>query len=348
MSVPEYNSYFAAANTESGFKSFFEEIFFAPSIKRRYIIKGGPGTGKSSLMKKYVRSAAEKGHTAELYYCSSDTSSLDGVVLDGEVAIFDGTAPHSHDTVLPGAVDSIINLGEYWNGELLRSRRAEIEELSQKKSGQYGLAYECLSAYGSVCALADKIIEKCTDKDKLAAAAHRLLLPYKGRGGTAKRQVRQVSALGVRGQVHFDTLCRLATERVYIEDYYGSAALLFECLASTAEGKGYTVYLSYAVPRSAAIEELYLPEAGLWLGVGKPDGGARTVKMKRFVRAGALAEVRCELRALLGSARVLHDLAASHLARAGELHASIEKYYVIAMDFERMQGAAGVCDADFL
>ncbi len=333
-----YKTYFAAANTERGFVSFFEEIFFAPNIKRRYIIKGGPGTGKSSFMKKYARRALDEGHTVEVYYCSSDTSSVDGVVVDGEVAILDGTAPHSYDTVLPGAVDSIINLGEYWNEELLRSHRTEIQALGKQKSAQYRSAYDFLTAYKEVCTLGDRAVEQCVDKRKLESAVARLLPSKKcGAGAEGCRRVRQVSALGVHGEVHLDTLCSLARERVYIEEYYGCAAQFLEIAAKRAASYGYEVWQSYAVPRFGILNEIYLPQIGLWLGVGEATEDERVIKMKRFVYSDVLAEVRAQLRAIRSAARILYDLAAEHLARAGELHSKIEKYYVIAMDFDKME-----------
>ncbi len=338
MDSTAYKTYFAAANTERGFVSFFEEIFFAPSIKRRYIIKGGPGTGKSSFMKKYAHRALDEGHTVEVYYCSSDTSSIDGVVVDGEAAILDGTAPHSYDTVLPGAVDSIINLGEYWNEELLRSHRSEIQALGKQKSTQYRLAYDFLAAYGEVCALGDRAVEQCVDQIKLESAVARLL-PSKKYCGGAKgcRRVRQVSALGVHGEMYLDTLRSLAKERVYIEDYYGCASQFLEIAAECAVSYGYEVWQSYAVPRLGVLNEIYLPQVGLWLGVGKATEDERTIKMKRFVCSDLLAEVRAQLRATRSTACTLYDIAKAHLARAGELHSKIEKYYVIAMDFDKME-----------
>ena len=46
--------YFAAANSYKGFKSYFDRIFAPEQFDRIYIIKGGPGTGKSSIMKNIV------------------------------------------------------------------------------------------------------------------------------------------------------------------------------------------------------------------------------------------------------------------------------------------------------
>ena len=41
--------YFASANTEKGFVSYFDEIYGV--LDRVYIIKGGPGTGKSHFIR---------------------------------------------------------------------------------------------------------------------------------------------------------------------------------------------------------------------------------------------------------------------------------------------------------
>ena len=133
--------YFAAANTGKGFESFFEEIFFSPKIERRYIIKGGPGTGKSSFMRRIGLAASMRGHVVEYYYCSSDTHSLDGAVIDGHIAVFDGTAPHSYETVSPGVRDEIINLGDFWDGEMLSGYADKTDRLAAKKKRAYSNAY---------------------------------------------------------------------------------------------------------------------------------------------------------------------------------------------------------------
>lgn len=55
------------------------------------------------------------GESVEYYYCSSDTSSLDGIVLKHSgTAILDGTSPHTTDPAYPGAVEEIINMGDFF------------------------------------------------------------------------------------------------------------------------------------------------------------------------------------------------------------------------------------------
>ena len=59
--------FFAAANSGKGFVSFYSEIFGDRSIERRYLIKGGPGTGKSTFMKTLAQRAQENGLCVEYY-----------------------------------------------------------------------------------------------------------------------------------------------------------------------------------------------------------------------------------------------------------------------------------------
>ena len=53
--------YFAASNSGSGFVSYFGEIFNPACFEHVYIIKGGPGTGKSYFMRMIADEAEKKG-----------------------------------------------------------------------------------------------------------------------------------------------------------------------------------------------------------------------------------------------------------------------------------------------
>ena len=109
------NKYFAAANGYGGFRSYFKEIFPSEKFESVYVIKGGPGTGKSSMMKKIADRLTESGVECDRIFCSSDPHSLDGIIASHNglsVAMIDATAPHERDAVIPGAIDEIINLGD--------------------------------------------------------------------------------------------------------------------------------------------------------------------------------------------------------------------------------------------
>ena len=64
-------------------------------IENRYFIKGRPGTGKSTFLKKLAKEAEERGFDTEIYYCSFDPKSLDMVIVrELGFCVFDSTAPH--------------------------------------------------------------------------------------------------------------------------------------------------------------------------------------------------------------------------------------------------------------
>jgi hypothetical protein len=71
-----------------------------------------------------------------------DNDSLDGVTGGaGQVCLVDGTAPQVVDPVFPGAIDKIVNLGDYWDEEKLRTNRQEIMRLTALIGGCFKRAY---------------------------------------------------------------------------------------------------------------------------------------------------------------------------------------------------------------
>lgn len=140
---PAVKNYFAGGNTAYGFFPLFDNIL--QDGKKLIILKGGPGTGKSTILKHIRGLMLERGFDVECFYCSSDTFSLDGVALPAlKVAVIDGTAPHMIDPVLPGAYDEIVNLGEHWDETVLQSNRSEITAVSEAISYSFSSAYRYL------------------------------------------------------------------------------------------------------------------------------------------------------------------------------------------------------------
>lgn len=85
---------FPGANTSQGFFSFYDQIISPQDATRIFVIKGGPGMGKSTMMRKIGEEMAERGYDIEYHCCSSDNGSYDGVrIQDLGIVLLDGTAP---------------------------------------------------------------------------------------------------------------------------------------------------------------------------------------------------------------------------------------------------------------
>ena len=105
--------YFLGANSRDGFSSLYR---FFPGSGDDYchIIKGGPGTGKSSFMKQIGQAAEERGFDVHYVLCSGDPDSLDGVYLPAlHLAWVDGTAPHVGEPRCFGVDSDYVNLGSF-------------------------------------------------------------------------------------------------------------------------------------------------------------------------------------------------------------------------------------------
>lgn len=142
------NHYLASANTNENFVCKFNFINNNNSNPFMFILKGGPGTGKSTLMKKIGKHFENIGEDVEYFYCSSDLDSLDGVRLPSHnICVVDGTAPHTMDATIPKVTEEIVDLGTCIKDEV-SIHKPEIQEFLRKKNECFKKAYSYLNAVG--------------------------------------------------------------------------------------------------------------------------------------------------------------------------------------------------------
>ncbi len=142
---------FPGGNTSKGFYSFYRYILSQEDSNRIICIKGGPGTGKSSFMKKIGKHFGEMGYSIEYHHCSSDNTSLDGVVIQElKVALLDGTSPHIVDPINPGAVDEILNVGVALDSKFLAKNKKDIIKINKEIGKSFKRAYRFLGAAKSI------------------------------------------------------------------------------------------------------------------------------------------------------------------------------------------------------
>lgn len=315
--------YFASANSTRGFVNYFPDVF--GGCRRLYVVLGGPGTGKS----RFLRDVATRAREAEFYYCSSDADSLDGVLIDGWVGLIDGTAPHIWNFSSVGAFEQVVNLGEFWNPRLLSANRTEIDALSNEKSTCYREAYAFLSAIGAAERGIQERLEDALDGDKLRRAASRLLRGVSG-ATKEKREIGLCSALGMKGEAHFDTYegvkCPFA-----LSDSMGAAWVLLAEIDRLCRARGISTRVAPSPLFPDRLEAVELTCAGISFFIGE---GENAVSIKKFFRADKMRDMRQVLRATRATQARLKDLALEALSRAAKAHFALEDIYSAAMDFE--------------
>ncbi|KKB36460.1 hypothetical protein [Bacillus thermotolerans] len=122
---------FLGAATSRGAVDFVQNL--TEGLANRYFIKGRPGTGKSTMLKKIVAASEERGYDTEVYHCGFDPGSLDMVIVrELGFAIFDSTAPHEYFPEKP--TDQVLDLYR----EIVAAGTDEKNEASIKEiAGRY-------------------------------------------------------------------------------------------------------------------------------------------------------------------------------------------------------------------
>ncbi|NLK39896.1 MAG: hypothetical protein GX303_06620 [Clostridiales bacterium] len=347
--------YFTASNSAGGFTSYFDDIFSSKKFDRLYIIKGGPGTGKSYLMQQAAAKAEKNGYTVEYFYCSSDPLSLDGIAAypTGEAralygnsfikksfAIIDGTAPHARDTLLPGAGDEIINLGNFWNSNLLIAKRVEIEALNTQKSEFFIRAYEYLETANELALQIKRLILPAVDHEKMQGALNRIFKNIKpGEGFISAPRLRH--ALSMAGKASFDTFKNCAKKHYYVSECIDSAHLLFARVMKMAEERNLLTVYSPSPLSPQHLDGLYLPEAGIAFSLceGRPEleENEKIINMERFVDLQKLRDSRTRLRLSKKYQNAMIHSAFECLSDARRAHFAIEKIYISAMNFKKKE-----------
>lgn len=331
--------FFAAANSGKGFFSFYNEIFNSASICRRYLIKGGPGTGKSSFMRKTAFAMEKRGIPVEYYYCSSDPSSLDGIIIGGKIAVIDSTAPHSVEAELVGARDSLIDLGAFWNSSALAKRIDEISALNEAKRRAYSLAYKFLSSAMQSEAASRELLLPYFDFARLKKRLERLSRSIKS-DGFYERRVGICSSIGMNGLRRLDTYERLGERVVAIENYcgFGHFALIELCnLAKINKNK---IRVSYS-PLCPELPDAVYFESSKIAFVLEGSIPKKDLYLRRYFDFSGLSTN--QKRALCQRSKNAKNLsselvacACTELSLAGNAHFALEEIYKNNMSFSAL------------
>lgn len=335
------SEYFLGAVTHSGFTGDFEKTMTGDGYFT-FILKGGAGTGKSSLMKKIA--AAFPDGEREIYHCSSDPESLDAVKLgEYKTIVVDGTAPHTFDPVFPGVGQVIVNLGDLWAEKKLLANADGIAEAMALNRSYMDRAKRYTGALIDICFDTCRSCSEALDTGGIKALADRLskrLITGKGSGGSIFR--RQLSAVTMQGYKTYDrTISGYSKVYRFSDEYFAASSLLLDELTQRAVSKGYDVMICVTqLLNDDAAEHIFIPEldtAFVTQSRIKGDiGTGRTVSLQKYYSGEVLSSRLPRLKINRALTKTMLDETAKTLTLAKQAHDEIERYYIAAMDFKKL------------
>ena len=325
-----------------GFISCFDSLMDDSLLRRRISLKGGPGVGKSTFMRRVYAALCENGEEATLYYCSGDPDSLDAVAVPhAGLLILDGTAPHVVDPHIPGARDSIVNLGECLDEAAMRPRLPHIRTCMADHAAFTRRARACMQA--ACCLSRDNaaITEAVTDVRRRAQMTRALISAVLSADAPPQDapSVRPVITDAVTPKGELCLIGENAQPRVIrlCAHYAQDLTRVLREVSFAARERGYSVeeHLCPTVP--GRLLHLTIPALGVLITTSELLPSEQTFDFSACLPQSSL--LRQEIMLEQGRAGVKLHLhrAVSALAQAKQLHDELETFYVPNMDFSAWQ-----------
>lgn len=333
-------TYFLGANSPSGFYSLYDQL---SALDRLYILKGGPGCGKSTLMKRIAHHAQATGMDTQLILCSADPDSLDAVILPQKgIAVVDGTAPHVMEAACPGAVETYVDLSRFYDHDALQAVKNELIATTAEYKGHYKQAYRCLGAAGELRRNLTEAADSLELRQKLEKRAAGIISRElkKAAPSVQRTEQRFLSAVTHSGVTHLWDTVSAQADRVYeLADRHGLAHHLLSPILAAACAAGHSVVVCPDPMAPDRLAHLIFPDLSLAFVTSTPEAPWPHRPWRRL-RLDAMAEENLRTASkprLRFTGRVAEALTRdgiSNLAQAKAAHDRLEALYNPHVDFD--------------
>ena len=339
--------FFLGANTANGFYPLTNELLRERDDLRLFLVKGGPGTGKSTIMKAVCRRAEQEEIPFERFCCSSDPDSLDGVLLPSlHAAVLDATPPHPFELKFPGVCGKIVDMGLCWDAAALAKNKENILHLSRENSAAHAACLRFLSAAGRLQADVMSMAFGQTDLLRVVRCAKRVcarLLPESDGKPTVGQ--RFLSACTPKGAtVFYDSLTGLCPRIIAVEDEHGAVSAAFmQTVLHEAVDRGLSVLACPCILRpDGTPEHILIPSLQLAFVTSNrhhpaPDSTEKIIRASRFTDADRAKAHKNRFSFCRNAIDELLDGAVGKLVQAKLLHDRLESQYIAAMDFGKAE-----------
>ncbi|MDO4486534.1 MAG: hypothetical protein Q4C46_08105 [Bacillota bacterium] len=345
---------YPGGNTPQGFYSYYNYILSQKEAEKIFCIKGGPGVGKSTMMKHIGEHFLEKGENVDFFRCSSDPGSIDGVLIKTRaVAVIDATAPHIIDPRNPGAVDVILNLGDLLNVNKLKKHRLEIVDSGERTSAYFKMAYHYLRCASSNYDFMSAIFNELICEEKTAEIIAALLDEINkaagmerehGRGRRRKFFACAVTPAGVINEIESIATGVEKIIRVEAPDGFGNQRVL-KPLSDELIKAGHDIEEYYcSMDPDNRLEHIIIPEYGIALFTCNSYHGVSDMRKEKDF-SNYIIDVDAYGKDIVND--ILEDQkksAAANIAKAVKMlknaklqHDMLERYYIEAMSFNKLK-----------
>lgn len=341
---------FPGSNTPIGFFSYYNYILEQQDAERIICLKGGPGVGKSTFMKITGHEMLDKGYDVDFMHCSSDNNSLDGIVIKNlNVALIDGTAPHIVDPKNPGAVDMIVNLGDFWNEDGIRENREDVLNSNANIKFNFEKAYNFIGAARKMYDNMNSIYESALDEEEVYKVAtsivndelsHKELSKKKGK---VKKYF--ASAITPEGPINYvDSLVNGYNKIYVLKGPIGiGGERVLEIVSKSAQYRGFNVESYYCpmVPETK-MEHLLIPDLKMAIvssnSYHKLNVNAyKTINLNDFIDWQSIKDYK---NILDDSSRLMDELLQKGIERiqtSKKIHDVLENNYIPNMNFDAVE-----------
>lgn len=341
--------YFAEGHTADGFYSLYDCAL--ARLDRIFILIGGPGMGKSTLMKKIANNWIANGYDIEMIYSISDRHSIDGVIIPSlKVGVVDGTAPHVMTPKAPGAIEVYVNLGVGWNTDKLIPEKEKILAFGKEERLFYEKAYDAFAMALEIHDQWEKIYIKNMDFLKANVLAKQLEKDIFADKRLEKESIIKHRFLGAAtptGPVHFiENITADLPKRYFIKGRAGTGkSTLQKKLIASAEERGIDMEIYHCGFDPKSIDMVVFRELGIAIFDSTPPHevfqsrpGDEVVDMyQKTISHGTDETYADEIKEISQKYKEKMKTGTAYLAKALAVRDQLKDIYIKAMDFSKVE-----------
>jgi len=261
------------------------------------------------------------------------------------------TTLHIVDPKNPGAVDEIINLGEYWDEKRLVAGKEHILTINRKIEKRFSIAYSHLAAAKAILDEIEGFVAESLDSIRVYQLLRQLTTEIFGSSAVDQEKPAPrhrhlfASAISPNGIVHYIESLLQDIQKLYVfQGLPGSGGTtLLKGLADAAHLRGLETEVYHCALEPHRIDLLLIPslKTGALKRVDEikfqpnavPGLRTKVYDLNKFLNQSVLESYQDEINDARECFQKAFNNAISHISAAKRLHDRLESYYIPAMDF---------------